>query len=158
AMARTFGKLEEIAPLETTPLYRRRTTCRLCDSSNVQCVFQLEPTPPAEWYYPLERAKEADERFPLDLFLCRNCGHVQIFDAIAPVRLFARYMYTSASAPGLDAHFKNYADHVFAKVQPPAGSLVVDVGSNDGTLLKHFQSHGLKVLGVDPAEEVSRQA
>ena len=144
--------------MSTTPLYRRRTTCRLCDSSNVECVFQLEPTPPAEWYYPLERAAEADERFPLDLFLCRDCGHVQIFDVIDPVRLFARYMYTSASSPGLDAHFKNYADYVFAKVKPPVGSLVVDVGSNDGTLLKHFKSHGLKVLGVDPAEQVSREA
>lgn len=121
-------------------------------------MFQLEPTPPAEWYYPLERAQEADERFPLDLFLCHDCGHVQIFDVIDPVRLFARYIYTSASSPGLAAHFKAYADQVFNHVKPPAGSLVVDVGSNDGTLLKHFKSHGLQVLGIDPAQQVSRVA
>jgi SAM-dependent methyltransferase len=141
-----------------TPLYRRRTTCRLCDSSNVECVFQLEPTPPAEWYFPPDRAHEADERFPLDLFLCRDCGHVQIFDVIDPVRLFARYVYTSASSPGLDDHFRKYADHVFPKIAPPPGSLVVDVGSNDGTLLKHFKRHGMKVQGIDPAQEISKQA
>jgi len=144
--------------MATPPLHHRRSTCRLCDSADVTCVFQLEPTPPAEWYFPPERSHEADERFPLDLFLCRSCGHVQLFDVIDPVRLFARYMYTSASSPGLEDHFRRYADEVAAKCAPAAGSLVVDVGSNDGTLLKQFQRLGLRVLGIDPAEGIAREA
>ena len=144
--------------MQTQPIYHRRTTCRLCDSANVHCVFQLEPTPPAEWYLPLERAHEADERFPLDLFLCSDCGHVQIFDVIDPVRLFARYMYTSASSPGLDAHFKEYANTVVRKLGLTPKALALDVGSNDGTLLRHFADRGLKVFGIDPAEGIAKAA
>ena len=84
--------------------YHRRTSCRLCNSTDVACVFQLEPSALAESYLPPERAHEAAERFPLDLFLCRSCGHVQLFDVIDPVRLFANYAYTSASSPGLEEH------------------------------------------------------
>src|SRR5262249_22785671 len=102
------------------PFWRRRTTCRLCDSAQVQCVFQLEPSALAEWYLPPHRAHEAAERFPLDLFLCRSCGHVQLFDVIDPARLFANYVYTSASSPGLEEHFRRYAEHVAAKVALPA--------------------------------------
>lgn len=140
------------------PLHHRRSTCRLCDSADVTCVFKLEPTPPAEWYFPPESAHEADERFPLDLFLCMSCGHVQLFDVIDPVRLFAHYMYTSASSPGLEEHFRRYADDVMAKCRPAGGGLVVDVGSNDGTLLKQFRRHGLRVLGIDPAERIASEA
>lgn len=144
--------------MSVQPLHHRRSTCRLCDSRDVTCVFQLEPTPPAEWYLPPERAHEAVERFPLDLFMCQACGHVQLLDVIDPVRLFARYMYTSASSPGLEEHFRRYADEVVAKCKPRSGSLVVDVGSNDGTLLKQFRRHGLRVLGIDPAEQIAAEA
>ncbi len=144
--------------MNKSPFYTRRTTCRLCDSANVECVFQLEPSALAEAYLPPELAHEADERFPLDLFLCHNCGHVQIFDVIDPVKLFSNYRYTTASSPGLDAHFRHYADEVVAKLAPPAGSIALDVGSNDGTLLRHFARHGLTPLGVDPAQDIARQA
>lgn len=144
--------------MQTRAIYHRRTTCRLCNSANVQCVLQLEPTPPAEWYFPLDRAHEADQRFPLDLFLCRDCGHVQLFDVIDPVRLFARYMYTSGSSPGLDDHFKEYANTVVRNLGLRQHALAVDVGSNDGTLLRHFANYGLRVFGVDPAEDIAMAA
>jgi hypothetical protein len=140
------------------PLHHRRTTCRLCDSTDIACVFQLQPTPPAEWWLPPDLAFQADERFPLDLFLCNACGHVQLLDVIDPVRLFARYGYKSASSPGLDDHFRRYADDVLSRCTPQPGDLAVDVGSNDGTLLRHFRRHGLRVLGVDPAENIAREA
>jgi SAM-dependent methyltransferase len=55
-------------------------------------------------------------------------------------------------------HFDRYAESVVARVEPPPQSLVVDIGSNDGTLLKAFRSRGMRVLGVDPAREVARTA
>jgi len=83
---------------------------------------------------------------------------VQLFDVIDPERLFAHYVYTSASSPGLDEHFRRYAGDVMAVCNPPVGSLAVDVGSNDGTLLRHLSRHGLRVLGIDPAVDIARQA
>lgn len=140
------------------PFHHRRSTCRLCESGDVECVFQLAPTPPAEWYFPAARAAETSDVFPLDLFLCRRCGHVQLLDVLDPVRLFSTYRYTSASSPGLDEHFRRYAADVVPRCGTAAGTLAVDVGSNDGTLLRHLAGHGLRVLGIDPAADIARQA
>jgi SAM-dependent methyltransferase len=144
--------------MKAIPFYRRRTTCRLCDSAQVECVFQLEPSALAEWYLPPERAHEAAERFPLDLFLCRSCGHVQLFDVIDPVRLFSNYVYKSVTSPGLEDHFRRYAEHVLDKLALRPGARVVDVGSNDGTLLRQFALRGMGVLGIDPAREIAQAA
>jgi hypothetical protein len=121
-------------------------------------VFQLEPSALAEWYLPPQRANEAAERFPLDLFLCRACGHVQLFDVIDPARLFSNYLYKSASSPGLEKHFSQYAQDIVKKLGLRPGALAVDVGSNDGTLLRHFAGHGLNVVGIDPAREIASAA
>jgi hypothetical protein len=83
---------------------------------------------------------------------------VQLLDVVDPVRLFAHYVYKSATSPGLEDHFRRYADDVVAKGGLGPGALAVDVGSNDGTLLRHFQRHGLRTLGIDPAEGIAREA
>jgi SAM-dependent methyltransferase len=144
--------------MNTRPFHSRRTSCRLCDSTRIECVFQLEPLALAEWYLPPARAHEAAERFPLDLVLCRACGHVQLVDVIDAVRLFSNYAYTSASSPGLEAHFHRYAQAVVGKLALPPGARVLDVGSNDGTLLRQFAAHQLEVLGVDPAMAIAQAA
>lgn len=144
--------------MTTSPFYHRRRSCRLCESTQIDCVFEFEPSALAEWYYPPERADEAADVFPMDLFLCRSCGHVQLLDVIDPVRLFSCYQYTSASSPGLEAHFQRYAKQVVEKLSLPAGSLVLDVGSNDGTLLRQFAGHQMRVVGIDPATDLARAA
>jgi SAM-dependent methyltransferase len=144
--------------MTTSPLYHRRGSCRLCESASVECVFRFEPSALAEWYYPPERADEAADVFPMDLFLCRSCGHVQLLDVIDPVRLFSCYQYTSASSPGLEAHFQRYARQVMDKLALPAGALVLDVGSNDGTLLRQFAARQMRVVGIDAATELARNA
>ncbi len=140
------------------PFYQRRNSCRLCESTRVECVFRFEPSALAEWYFPAERADEAAAVYPMDLFLCRSCGHVQLLDVIDPVRLFSCYQYTTASSPGLEAHFQRYAAQVVDKLALPAGSLVVDVGSNDGTLLRQFAGRKMRVVGIDPATDLARAA
>ncbi len=137
---------------------KHRTTCRLCQSPDVQLVFALEPAPLAEAYLPPERAAEGDTRYPLDVFLCRQCGGVQLLDVIDAGHLFRDYQYTSSMSPDLAGHFRMYASDVCQRFKPPAGSLVVDVGSNDGTLLRCFQGWGLEVQGVEPAYEIRARA
>lgn len=136
----------------------RRNNCRLCGGHDLELVFCLAPTPPADDYVPAERLNEVQEVYPLDLFFCRKCGHAQLLDVVPPEALFGNYIYLTASSPGLVEHFRRYADQVLTRVGPPRGSLVVDVGSNDGMLLKFFQEGGMCVLGVDPAREIARKA
>jgi len=136
----------------------RRDTCRLCGSGDLELVLPLVPTPLADDYVPAGLLKEAQPAYPLDLFLCRNCGFSQLLDVVSPEDVYCDYIYETTSSLGLVDHFKRYADEVLAKIDPPAGALVIDLGSNDGTLLRAYKNRGLRVLGVDPAREIARKA
>lgn len=135
--------------------YFRRTNCRLCNHPELHLVLQLTPTPPVDAFVPKECLGETQETFPLDLFLCGDCGHAQLLDVVDPKILFGNYIYETASSPGLIDHFCRYANEVLEYVKPPKDGLIVEIGSNDGTLLNFFKQKGLKVLGIDPAREIA---
>ncbi|HXE73970.1 MAG TPA: class I SAM-dependent methyltransferase [Candidatus Nitrosotenuis sp.] len=139
------------------PVYHRQT-CRLCNSPRTELVVELAPIPLAEKYVTADQLEEPTELFPVDLYMCLDCGHVQLLDVIDPEILWKDYTYHSGQTQGIVAHFQQVAQEIVGRYRPPPGSLVVDVGSNDGTLLRAFQAHGLRVLGVDPAEEIALQA
>ncbi|MEN9575948.1 MAG: hypothetical protein RL514_3803 [Verrucomicrobiota bacterium] len=136
----------------------RRTTCRLCDSPQLDLALQLKPTPVADGFVSAALKDTPQEHFPLDLFLCRDCGHAQLLDVVDPETLYGNYLYTTSTSLGLDRHYQQYAADIVAVAKPPANGLVMELGSNDGTLLKCFQAHGLRTLGIDPAREVARRA
>lgn len=136
----------------------RRDTCRLCGSRNPTLVLQLAPSPIGDAYVPVEQLDRVQEVYPIDLFLCRSCGLSQLLDVIAPEILYGDYIYLTSSSLGLVEHFQQYADEVLRRFKAPEGALVVDIGSNDGTLLRFFQNHGMRVLGIDPAQEIAWKA
>jgi SAM-dependent methyltransferase len=133
----------------------RRTRCRLCDGGHLDCVLPLCASPIADAYVPAERLSEPQPTYPLDLYLCRSCGHVQNLDVVDPELLFRDYGYVTASSSGLVEHYRQYAREVADRTGLRAGDLVVDIGSNDGSLLDFFKSEGARVLGVDPASRIA---
>ena len=137
---------------------RRRSTCRLCGGGRLTAVLSLEPTPPANAFVALSEAATEQERFPLDVFFCEDCAHVQLLDVVDPRVLFENYVYVSGTSPVFVKHFEDYAEQVLKRFQAAGGGLVVDIGSNDGTLLGVFQRAGWRVLGVDPARQIARAA
>lgn len=139
-------------------IHKKRDNCRLCEEKNLELVVPLEPTPVAEKYLNNDQLDKEELICPLDLYMCKSCGHVQLLDIIDPKFLYSDYTYSSGNSPGLVKHFKEYADNIIRKYNPEKNSLVVDVGSNDGTLLNFFKKNGLKVLGVDPAKEIADRA
>jgi len=104
------------------------------------------------------RDRRPQEEFALSLHLCGNCGNVQIEDVVNPDLLFRSYTYATTSSLGLIEHFRNYAAEMAAQTGLTSGSLVVDIGSNDGSLLKAFRESGHRVVGVDPAVEIAARA
>lgn len=139
-------------------LYFHRSTCRLCDSSNITLAVPYPATPIADAYVSAQELYKEQQLYPLDLYLCLDCGHVQLCDVLDPDELFRNYTYETSVSLGLVEHFRTYADEVFAYCPPPEGSLVVEIGSNDGSLLRFFKQKGLQVLGVDPALKVAKKA
>jgi SAM-dependent methyltransferase len=149
----------EHEPRRSKPgMLAHRMTCRLCDSRRVELAVPYVPTPVADAYIPSVRLDEIQERYPLDLYFCHDCGHVQLLDVVDPELLFGSFQYTTASSLGLVQHFRTLAERLIRDLPLSAGDLVVDIGSNDGSFLKPFYESGRRVLGIDPARDIAARA
>ena len=136
----------------------KRETCRLCESEDLGCVLSLEPTPPANAFVNASRIADEQSRFPLDVYFCRACKHVQLLDVVDPEELFGEYVYVSGTSSVFVKHFEDYAQMCRERYNLQKGDFVVEIGSNDGTLLRFFQDAGMRVVGIDPAREIARRA
>jgi SAM-dependent methyltransferase len=91
-----------------------------------------------------------EERFPLAVAVCAECSLVQITEEVPPERLFVdNYLYYSSFSPALLEHARRHAESLMSSLD--RDSLVVEIASNDGYLLKNFAARGIPVLGIDPA-------
>lgn len=135
-----------------------RDTCRLCDSGDVKLVVKLNPVPLAEKYTSTPEEAQKADKYPIDLYMCEKCSHVQLLDVIDSDGLWDNYTYHSGQTKGIVQHFEEVSKNILSKFAPTAGTLVMDVGSNDGTLLRCFKDAGYRVHGVDPAREIAAKA
>jgi SAM-dependent methyltransferase len=131
---------------------------RLHAEHTLKPIVSLGMQPLANNLVPPDQTREPDELFPLDLMWCEDLKLVQLSVSVAPRRLFSTYLYlTSFSQALVDAARENVETQV-AEYGLQAGDLAMEIGSNDGYLLQHYQARGLNVLGVDPAENVAAHA
>src|SRR5581483_3561806 len=136
----------------------RKSTCRLCESCRLELVLPIRPSPIGDAFVSADRLHEAQPLFPLDCYLCGDCGHLQNLDVVDPEILFRDYTYRTSVSLGLVEHFANYARSAVSDLAIPKGSLVVEIGSNDGSLLKAFKQEGMRVQGIDPARDIAQAA
>ena len=92
----------------------------------------MTPTPPANAFVAEDRRAEPQPVYPLDVWFCRGCAHVQLLDVVDPRVLYEEYVYVSGTSPVFVAHFADYAATVIADFGLAPDDLVVDIGSNDG--------------------------
>ena len=137
------------------PKFYLSNKCRFCQSTEIELVLPLAPSPVCDQYL---HKKQFQEIFPLDLFLCQDCGLSQINCVIDPEYIYRDYIYVTASSSGLVDHFKEYADDVLNRVNSIDPLSVLDIGSNEGSLLSYFKLKGMTVLGVEPAEDIAQIA
>lgn len=135
--------------------FHERTTCQLC-SAAIDKVLDLGSTPLAN-EYP-DRPSPDQDRFPLYLAECRDCGHLQMPVVVDPERLYRDYRYVSGTTQAFRQHLSDLARKVIHDAPLVANDLVVDIGSNDGTLLEEFQGRGMRCVGVDPALNLAGDA
>jgi len=132
-----------------------RKNCRACSCEDFELIFSLNDTPIGDAYVNKEKSSIVQKLYPIELYLCKNCGLAQILHVINPEILYSEYIYETLSSPGLNNHFKNYSESVIKRFKLPLGSKILDVGCNDATLLSHFKSSGMQVLGIEPAKLIS---
>lgn len=129
--------------------------CRICGSENLTSVLRLPSTPPGDHF--VSSPDVVQSCYPLQIMLCKSCGLAQLDTVVPPADIYSRYLYTTKSSPGLDAYFAGSAAAIRAAVPLMSDQLVLDIGSNDGTLLRCLQPYA-RVVGVDPAEHIASAA
>ena len=140
-------------------LYTIRSTCRLCESSNLELVIPLGDSPVSEKYLSKENLSEKQDKVPLDLYFCLECTHVQLLAIVDPDFLWSDFTFKTSNNLALVTHFKDIAKRILSINSINENDLIIDVGSNDGTLLQSFKELGYtNVLGVDPADEIANEA
>lgn len=147
----------KMIPLESS-LYKKRTDCRVCKADTVRTVLSLGATPPANAFLTKKDLGKKECSFPLELNVCGRCGFAQLGDIVSPKVLFEDYVYVSSTSPTFIAHFEEFASTVTDRFSFPRDPFIVDIGSNDGILLKPFRDRGWKVLGVEPATKIAKTA
>lgn len=140
-------------------LGRRLTECRVCKGKNLHTFLRLGHHPPSDEFLTENELSEPELSFPLNVVFCKDCSFVQIDYVVDPKILFpADYPYNSSVSDTLPVHFADFAKQVVQNYGLDSNSLVVDIGSNDGTLLKGFVQAGTKVLGIEPTERIMKIA
>ena len=134
-----------------------RSHCRICRADALANILDLGMQPLANSFISPEDVGKPEPRYPLELTRCTVCGHVQLSVTVPPEIMFRNYLYVSGTSETIPAHFAAYAKDVAERFVPKDG-LVVEIGSNDGTLLRAFDRSAVRVLGVEPARNIAAMA
>lgn len=129
--------------------------CRSCGHSPLETILDLGRQPLANALRTEEQLKEPEKTFPLVLVWCPKCTLLQITENVSAETLFANYFYLSSYS---DAFLKHCATLAYRLVDERAlgsDSLVVDIASNDGYLLRFYQGTSIPVLGIEPARNIA---
>jgi SAM-dependent methyltransferase len=129
--------------------------CRGCDAAAVRLFFDLGALPLAGGFLRGAEEIAAEQRYPLPISVCDNCGLVQIVDPVDPGVLFGDYSFATGTVAGLVRHFDAYADWIHERYHP---TTVIEFGANDGTLVGALGQRGVRAVGIDMAPNVTQMA
>lgn len=129
-------------------------TCRICKGGDFKDVLDMGMNPLVNSLIEQKDLSTPEDEFPLVVRQCQGCSLVQLTEVVDSHHIYRDqdYLYFSGDMPGLSDYFKEYAEFIEAVFLSTAKDLVVEIGSNDGTMLKHFK--GYRILGVDPSSNV----
>lgn len=130
---------------------RELLKCQLCGHDHAIEFLDLGQQPLAN-KYPTEAQFKTEDFFPLAMYFCTRCKNVQLGTIVSRERMFEDYYYLSSVNAGLVRHFEKLAKKL------AGAQFIVDVGSNDGILLKPLKELGVKAIGIEPSINVSKIA
>ncbi|MBI3650476.1 MAG: class I SAM-dependent methyltransferase [Acidobacteria bacterium] len=132
--------------------------CRSCGEAHLELILSLGETPLANALLNQEQLAKVEPTYPLDLGFCALCSLVQITETVPPEKLFREYFYFSSFSDTMLQHSEAIARRLIESRRLNGNSLVIEIASNDGYLLQHYQQRGIAVLGIEPAANIARVA
>ncbi len=139
-------------------VHRKRDTCRACGGQNLRVILSLGHMPLANSFLRSENDFAEESFYPLDVYFCEDCSLMQLMDVIDPKVLFRDYIYVTGTSQTMVEHNDRYAREMLDLFPLGKKDLVVEVASNDGTLLKCFKRYGVRTLGIEPAKNLAEIA
>lgn len=130
------------------------TKCRLCDGE-IQDILDLGNTPPANNFLKVEELNQQENEYPLVLVQCNKCHCTQLKHTVDPTILFSNYLYESSTSQSFIKHFESYVDQIWEKCQSEPGDKVLELGCNDGIMMRPLIKKGYEVVGIDPAANIT---
>ncbi len=132
--------------------------CRLCGTTLRRTFVDLGKSPLCESFLTAEQLEGEEHFYPLHVRICDECLLVQLEAYVPADEIFRDYAYYSSYSESWVAHARTYTDRMVDRFGLTTDSLVVELASNDGYLLRHFVERGIPTLGIDPAENVAEAA
>jgi len=138
-------------------MYKLKKNCRLCSNNKFELILDLGKQPPSNSFLTKNQLKNSEKKFPLRLYICKKCHHLQLLDVVDKKYLFSNYHYLTSANKPIIKHFQKYADDMYKKIlKEKEKPFVIEIGSNDGTLLKKILKYKVDVLGIEPAKNLAR--
>ena len=152
-----------VAPAETTDRAAAASdpasACRSCGAGDLRVFLELGQMPLPDALLRPDQLDGPEPFYPLSVAFCPSCSLVQILEEVEPEKLFVdNYLYFSSFSEGLLRHSREHALRLIEERGLDGDSLVVELASNDGYLLKNFVEQDVPVLGIDPAPEQAQAA
>jgi len=138
--------------------HQQRATCRVCNDARLRDFLDLGSLPLANAFLRTTRDHAAERHYPLRVCLCEGCGLVQTREVVDRETLFRGGPYLTGISTAMRQHFLGFARRVVERVGLEPGDVVLEIGSNDGTLLECFREEGVEALGIEPARDAAAVA
>ena len=132
--------------------------CLCCYSNNIERVLKLAESPLTDAYTKSKVISIQKKKYPLDLYLCNECSHLQLGFQVPPEESYKEYIYNSKVTPGLNKSFVQYAETLTKRNVNNKKINLLDIGSNDGSFLEACNNVGFQAIGIEPAEAVANHA
>jgi hypothetical protein len=133
-------------------------SCRFCGTKLEHTVVDLGMSPLCESFLTEAQLDAAEVFYPLRVQVCRECFLVQLAQYVKPEHIFTEYAYFSSYSASWLEHARAYVEMISEREQLSASSMVIELASNDGYLLKNFVERGVPCLGIEPAANVAKVA
>ncbi len=132
--------------------------CRICGSRELELAWDLAPSPYGDLFRETRAEARNLSKVGLTLMLCAQCSLLQVTQKVDAYAIYQEYLYQSSVTSGLSGYYRRLSKQLAAQFGLMANDLVIDVGSNDGTVLKFFRDLNFRILGIEPSRTPAASA
>lgn len=134
----------------------KKENCSICNNPDISEIINLGLSPPANNF--VAKKNDEVEMYPLIVDYCDKCYCIQLRHCLSESELYSHYTYSTPNASSLTKHYQDILEKIHAYGLSNVNNKCIEIGSNNGNLLKYLEPYFSKVLGVDPAENIAKIA